>query len=136
MDLFASELNRQHDQPMYRQIYEKIAERIICGKLCFGEKLPSKKRLAQQLGVSVITVQTAYDMLSDEGYIQSRPRSGFYVCRVDPLLTSGRSPQKHRHQQEPAFRFDLRMNAVDASIFPFKQWAGFMRESILDGQGF
>lgn len=136
MDLFASELNRQHGQPMYRQIYEKIAERIICGKLCFGEKLPSKKRLAQQLGVSVITIQTAYDMLSDEGYIQSRPRSGFYVCRVDPLLTSGRSPQKHRHQQEPAFRFDLRMNAVDASIFPFKQWAGFMREAILDGQDF
>lgn len=50
MDLFASELNRQHDQPMYRQIYEKIAERIICGKLCFGEKLPSKKTVGSATG--------------------------------------------------------------------------------------
>ena len=43
-------------------------------------KLPSKRFLAAETGTSVITVQHAYDLLADEGYIQSRERSGYYVC--------------------------------------------------------
>ncbi len=55
---------------------------ILAGRLAAGERLPSKRALAGHLGVSVITVENAYLMLEDEGFISARPRSGYYVNRV------------------------------------------------------
>ena len=68
-----------HKEPAYLQIYYRFREDITSGTLKPGTKLPSKRILAEQTGVSVITVEHAYQLLADEGYIESRPRSGFYV---------------------------------------------------------
>ena len=70
MDLFFSELLKERG-PLYQQIYSLIANYIITGRLKAGDRLPSKRALSTQLGVSVITIQGAYDMLCDEGYILS-----------------------------------------------------------------
>lgn len=45
--------------------------------------MPSKKALAKYLGISVNTVETAYSILVQEGYLRAVARSGFYVCKVD-----------------------------------------------------
>ncbi|MCR5322963.1 MAG: PLP-dependent aminotransferase family protein [Lachnospiraceae bacterium] len=66
-------------------IYECIKNDIRSGELKAGEKLPSKRAFATHLGVSVITVENAYAMLEEEGYIASKPRSGFYVCELNLL---------------------------------------------------
>ena len=66
-------------QPAYLQLYNQIREDIISGICPYRMKLPSKRFLAAETGTSVITVQHAYDLLADEGYIESRERSGFYV---------------------------------------------------------
>ena len=63
-------------------LYESIKKDILAGVLKAGEKLPSKRSLADHLGISVITVENAYAMLEEEGYVESRPRSGFYVCTI------------------------------------------------------
>ena len=67
-------------QPAYLQLYRQIRQDITSGLCPYGSKLPSKRFLAAETGTSVITVQHAYDLLSDEGYIRSQERSGYYVC--------------------------------------------------------
>ena len=66
-------------QPAYMQLYHQIRDDITRGVCPYGMKLPSKRFLAAETGTSVITVQHAYDLLADEGYIRSRERSGYFV---------------------------------------------------------
>ena len=63
----------------YMQLYEQIKRDIIQGVLVYGNKLPSKRLLAEETGTSVITVEHTYSILCDEGYIESRQRSGYFV---------------------------------------------------------
>ena len=66
-------------RPVYLQIYNQIKEDIIKGFYPYNSKLPSKRNLAVELGVSTITVEHSYALLCDEGYTESRERSGFFV---------------------------------------------------------
>lgn len=65
--------------PVYLQIYKYIRDDIIAGIFPFDTKLPSKRTLADRLGVSIVTIEHAYALLCDEGYIESRERSGYYI---------------------------------------------------------
>lgn len=67
-------------------LYLKIKSDIMAGVLIAEEKLPSKRELAEHLSISVITVENAYAMLEEEGYIYSKPRSGFYVSELSNLI--------------------------------------------------
>ena len=74
---YSVDLKRQ--EFAYMQLYEQIKQDIIRGVLTYGNKLPSKRLLAEETGVSVITIEHTYSILCDEGYIESRQRSGYYV---------------------------------------------------------
>ena len=63
----------------YIRIYEEIKRDIVKGIYKTGDKIPSKRLLAEEHGVSVISVEHAYDLLLEEGYIEARERSGYYV---------------------------------------------------------
>ena len=63
----------------YMQIYQELRSRIISGAFVYGAKLPSKRVLAKECLVSIITVEHAYQLLCDEGYCRMKPRSGCYV---------------------------------------------------------
>ena len=65
--------------PLYEQLYRAVRQDIMSGALKGGERLPSKRKLAAHLEISQITVETAYSQLLAEGYITSRPRSGYFV---------------------------------------------------------
>ena len=84
-------MNKKTDgKPLYEQIYERIKKGIEEGKIKSGEKLPSKRNYAMNNGVSVITVDAAYRILIDEGYVYSVERSGFFVIgrerkRIKPV---------------------------------------------------
>ena len=78
-------INQRDDKSKYYYLYSAIKEDILSGSLKKNEKLPSKRSLAEHLGVSLITVETAYQMLKDEGYIESRERSGYYVTELKLL---------------------------------------------------
>ena len=67
-------------------LYDSIKNDIRKGRIMAGEKLPSKRSLAEHLGIGIITVENAYAMLEEEGYIEARPRSGFYCMELN-LMT-------------------------------------------------
>ncbi|MEE8721964.1 MAG: PLP-dependent aminotransferase family protein [Eggerthellaceae bacterium] len=74
------DMDARGDLPKYEYLYRCIREDVLRGALAGGERMPSKRVLAQHLAVSVGTVEQAYDLLVSEGYLESRPGSGFFVC--------------------------------------------------------
>lgn len=87
---------------LYEQIYEHIRDEIREGRLLAGEKLPSTRFLAEYLQVSRSTVDCAYEQLLSEGYIESRPCRGYFVCRVEELYHLLGSGEKRGHWMAPA----------------------------------
>lgn len=122
------------DKNKYYSLYSAIREDILKGKIACGEKLPSKRALAQNLGVSVMTVQTAYEQLLAEGYIYSRQRSGYFVADAnvgERVYSPRKSPEE---QQKKHYCLDLVSGSPPAVLFPFSVWARLMR-SVLSGEG-
>ena len=72
---------------LYQRIAEQLAEDIRSGVYLPGERVPSVRKLSQQLKVSHATVLQAYANLEDQGMIRARPQSGFYVHHT-PALTA------------------------------------------------
>ncbi len=66
-------------RPVYLQIYKQLRDDIIEGVFPYNSKLPSKRILANEIGISTITIEHAYALLCDEGYAEARERSGFFV---------------------------------------------------------
>ena len=87
-------------RPVYLQLYNQIREDIVNDILRFDSKLPSIRALAEELGISTVTVEHAYALLSDEGYVESRERSGYVVSfrKADGFA----SPAKTTHKYHPA----------------------------------
>ena len=69
-------------EPLYIQLYKNIRDAILSGDIAKGEKLPSLRSLSKSLSVSMTTTQLAYDQLLVEGYIISKPQSGYYAADV------------------------------------------------------
>ena len=109
-------LEQRNDEPKYYYIYKMIRRDIERGKLKKGEKLPSKRSLAEHLGISLITVENAYQMLKDEGYIEPRERSGYYVCEIHVI-----GEMKEQNQQLhmlPRYRKKSKMDDCRMQHFP------------------
>ena len=81
-------LNRGGKTSLYEQLYRALRGDIEAGALAAGTRLPSKRAFAKHLGVSVVTVEGAYDQLVAEGYVRAVPRSGFYVQEIGSNLAS------------------------------------------------
>ncbi len=115
--------------PLYYALYRALRDDIAAGALTAGEKLPGKRALAERLGVSVVTVETAYQMLADEGYIRSRERSGHYVQAigaagsVPAIGDAGREPLRLLPEEEPG---------PGAADFPYSLWFKTLRQVMAD----
>ena len=78
--------------PLYEYLCRSIRSDILSGALPAGTRLPSKRALAEHLRVSVITVEGAYSQLEAEGYLQARPKRGFFVSAVERPLPAAEEP--------------------------------------------
>lgn len=67
---------------LYIYLYKCIKHDIEQGILITGEKLPSKRKFAKNIGVSIVTIENAYARLTAEGFIYSLPKKGFYVADI------------------------------------------------------
>ncbi len=119
---------------LYEYLYRRIRDDILSGTLAVGEKLPSKRALSEHLGVSVITVEGAYQQLEAEGYVHTRPRSGFFVSRVEPSLSARQPAADIPPGPAPVWKLDLKTNRVDAARFPLSTWARLTRQ-VLSEEG-
>lgn len=128
---------------LYESLYKCIKNDILQGKLCAGEKLPSKRSFAKNLGISVITVENAYGQLSDEGYIYSMPKRGFYVSDIDMVANPNTSAKTSADANlfddsasiacSPYFA-DFSSNQTDSEIFPFTTWTKTVRSVLNDNR--
>lgn len=84
--------------PIYLQLYKQLREDIISENYPYNTKLPSKRSLAEEAGISTITVEHAYALLCDEGYVESRERSGFVVIF---RKSDGFAASSEPHPSEP-----------------------------------
>jgi DNA-binding transcriptional MocR family regulator len=93
-------VDRQSDDFLYRQVIDLIKQNIATGALHPGDRLPSLRRMSQQIGVSIPTVRQAYIELERQRRVKSRPQSGFYVrslqanelVRPSPRFTARNKP--------------------------------------------
>ena len=122
------------DGPLYKCLYECIKNDISQGKLGSGEKMPSKRTLAKNLGVSTITVENAYDQLIGEGYMFARPKKGYFIADVSDIRVIKAPVHKELSIKLPPEQdesiFDFSSNRTDSGNFPFSIWAKLMRETI------
>ena len=124
------ELEKAPGLPLYEALYRCIREDIRAGRLAPGEKLPSKRALAQHLEVSKVTVEGAYAQLIAEGYLRSEEKVGYFVEQADhspaaPLQIPQAEPAR------PVWPVDLTANAP-ATGFPFSVWMRLQRRVMLD----
>ncbi len=113
--------------PAYLQLYKQVREDIVKGIYSCGSKLPSKRTIADEVGISTVTVEHAYALLCDEGYIEARQRSGYFVIfrAADGFVASANDkthPTHHTSRHESAATVE----------FPFSVLAKTMRRVISD----
>ena len=132
-------INEDKKEPIYVQLYIGIKESIAEGTIKPGEKLPSKRKLAEHLNVSVNTVTNAYAQLMAEGNIEAIEKRGYYVRRTDWIRPIKKSqlkiyPKAKAIINQHEYEYELNTNMVDTANFPFSIWAKLMRESIQEEQ--
>ena len=137
-------------------LYLQLKNKILEGSLPSNQKLPSKRSLASHLGVSVITVQNAYQQLIDEGYVYSEEKRGYFVTELEAFSTEEPTKKNHfgsiptENQKNSLFDKEIFQNHNSTSeiisavsekntinlqaahihqeLFPFSQWASLMRK--------
>ena len=124
------ELKKSPGVPLYEALYRCIREDILSGRLHPGDKLPSKRALAQNLEVSKITVEAAYNQLLSEGYILSKEKIGYFVEAVEHRRMKPENPRPEPSPSAREYLLDLTSNATEQ--FPFSVWARLQREVMLD----
>ena len=131
------ELHPESHVPLYEQLYLALAGQIRAGVLAPGRPLPGRRTMAEQLGVSVNTVDTAYQMLAAEGLAESRPRRGFFVQETGGMLYTGARASRPEPASPPAGptlartavpRYDLSTVGVDTALFPARSWGRIQRD--------
>ncbi|MFI3170315.1 MAG: PLP-dependent aminotransferase family protein [Faecalibacterium sp.] len=150
------QLNSADKTPLYEQLYAAIAAQIRDGSIAAGTKLPGKRSLANELSISVNTVDTAYQILAAEGYLEARPRSGFFTHsyrEIQPFANRAAHPLPSEPQKnstttqappsasvqgthppctaQPSAtppRFDLSGTGIDPTLFPFRTWGRIQKE--------
>lgn len=74
-------ISTKSEKPIYEQVYEQIASEILSGAICEGFLLPSIRGISRELGISVITVKKAYELLEQGGFIDTMAGKGSFVRR-------------------------------------------------------
>lgn len=128
-------LSSNNTLPFYKQLYNQIREHILSGKLPADSRLPSVRELAAELSTSRNTVDGAYQELYAEGYIYSRPRSGYFVSALDPEtapLSLSRTPRRQRRLPHPPphLTYDFHPARLDPAGFPATLWRRCFMDSL------
>ena len=114
--------------PLYQQLYHYIKSSVLEGSILPLEKLPSLRSLSKSLGVSLTTIELAYNQLLVEGYIYSKPQSGYYVNQISAGMGSVRKDEDGGYRETvspgqtgPLSDFE-KAGYFDMSCFDFIKW--------------
>ncbi len=132
MELIMPNLIAESKIPIYQQLYHFLKKEIQTGSIPCDTRLPSKRKLATYLGLSLNTIQAAYDQLIEEGYVTAQEKKGFFVCRLDQLqhLVLIPATPSASAADQPIVAYDYSFHGVDMPTFPFTVWRRLMKEII------
>ena len=108
--------------PLYIQLYRHIKAEILDGSLAVGQRLPSLRQIAADSGLSVTTTGQAYEQLLTEGYIISKPQSGYYVAEIPTTSVSAKSAEVNSRPELDDYTFDRGKYMNDPDTFDFAKW--------------
>lgn len=135
-------LDTKSATPLYQQIEEYLKQEIQEGRLAAGMRLPSSRALSANLLVSRSTIETAYDQLVSEGYIEPVAYKGYYVCEIDGIYFQ--KTEKNRKQNNPKkaeteqkqksqnYRYDFALNGIAPESFPAHTWKQLAKQVLSD----
>ena len=117
--------------PLYRQIYRSVRESIENGSMKMNSRLPSIRRLSDNLGVSKTTVIAAYDQLCAEGYIVNRPQKGYFVAadfQNSPAQIEAK--KDYSNIENKHYEYDFSTKSIDEAIIKFSVWRKEVKDII------
>jgi GntR family transcriptional regulator / MocR family aminotransferase len=121
-------LDRRRAEPLRAQLEATLREAIRGGRLQVGERLPSSRIMARELGVSRGLVQDCYAQLQAEGYLSSQAGSATRVAGGGHSAAPAPEPAP----AAPRLKIDFRPGVPDLSSFPRTDWLWAMRETLRD----
>ncbi len=117
------DISKTKGKSLYTQLYDAIVEEIVSGRLRNGMKLPTRRAMAEQLNIAQTTVDSAYKMLQDTGYIISIPRRG-YIISFKSSPYGGNIPWETTAPEEIVFS----PNGIDTSHLQRTIYAKIMKD--------
>lgn len=122
----AYKLDEKKGTPVYLQLYRQLREDIVSGVYPVGTKLPSKRVLSADLGISLVTVEHALEILADEGYVATRERSGCFVTYREGDGFASAPPTKtrqlpHTPREENAIPFSILARTMRRVIAEYEE---------------
>lgn len=130
MSILKYNLKKGPDAFLYEGLYQAIRQDILTGQLRPGRRLPSKREMAADNGISLTTVMNAYQQLLMEGLIVSEEKKGYFVADINVLPSPKRHTDKFigRYYHEYKWFADFRANNTLFNNFPFSTWKKTVRE--------
>lgn len=150
-------LDRSRPESLTAQMVDQIREAVRCARIAPGARLPSSRRLSEQLAISRNTVVRAYDLLSMEGIVESRPASGIYVAEQLPRTSAPIQQASGPRDQFVQTRMPLPLRLTrarssphvapnrllynffpgrpSADLFPLKTWRRLLQSNLSHGGG-
>ena len=119
------EIDKSADTLLYEQLYEKIIQAISAKQLSKGDKLPSIRQLSENLHISRTTVQTAYDQLCAEGYINNAPKKGYFIeanTEIIPSKKKSEGLQPSDTEINIPIKYDFSSSGIDPKYIDIKYW--------------
>lgn len=138
--MLSYDMGERGNASRYDYLYRCIRHDIAHGNILPDEKLPSKRALARNLGVSVITVEAAYAQLIAEGYVRAEERRGYFACELSPVARggrrdgarlrgdAGRSGVSEGNPMTPS----LALGSAATALFPYQTWARVIRRTLTE----
>lgn len=124
-------LDRNQNGELYNTIYQKIKEAYFSGAIKKGEKLPSVREAAKQLGVSRTTVENAYDKLCIEGIAESFPQKGYFITDYINLRKNIKQIVKSNTEN---IKYDFSGRSVDTLLADTEVWKKTVRNVLLKSE--
>lgn len=127
-------IDTKKKEPIYEQIYKYIRNEIKNGTLTRGARLPSSRKFAEYLDVSRNTIDLAYSQLLSEGYVESKPKKGYFVADVDEILEISDVLQEEEETagKKETLPYEFAPSGVDMGHFPYNTWRKLMKNVLMD----
>ncbi len=129
-------VDRSSPDSLYTQIRDEIIRGIATGELETGDALPSVRSLASDLGINLHTVNKAYALLRDEGYIVMQGRRGAFVAGDHDMSATSRGKAEEAKMQDALLSLALAHRARNGSYEEFVRYAEHAAYQAFDGESF